>query len=94
MNYEFQSLIDVSSEYLKMISDTRRVPRESIDKLVDGELIDAAACYLYSDDYAERLIAWPFGDSDWRPSDRRSNLIRAAAFIIEELDRMDRERIR
>ena len=64
------------------------------DKLVDGELIDAAACYLYSDDYAERLIAWPFSKADWRPSYRRSNLIRAAAFIIEEIDRLDRERIR
>lgn len=34
--------------------------------------------------------AWPWDESDWKRKDDRSNLIRAAALIIAEIERLDR----
>jgi len=69
-----------------------------------GELAMAAACYaapervfiaresvgrayesftLYQD-------AWPWADQWWKPKDRRYDLVRAAALIVAEIERMDR----
>jgi hypothetical protein len=34
--------------------------------------------------------AWPWADKDWKPKDRRRDLIRAAALIVAEIERLDR----
>ncbi len=34
--------------------------------------------------------AWPFDESWWKPKDRRRDLVRAAALILAEIDRLDR----
>ncbi len=82
----------------------------------DGELADAAACYLRPDLRAvrERMGGhdisdpWPWWDDVdvsggrgdcpvwgkekawWKPKDRRRDLIRAAALIVAEIERLDR----
>jgi hypothetical protein len=33
---------------------------------------------------------WPFSTSWWKPKDRRRDLVRAAALIIAEIERLDR----
>jgi hypothetical protein len=33
---------------------------------------------------------WPWDESDWKPKDPRRDLVRAAALIIAEIERMDR----
>lgn len=56
------------------------------DQHKDGELARAAACY------AMREISgyhWPFEDR-WKPEGQRENLIKAAAMIMAEIERIDR----
>jgi len=35
--------------------------------------------------------AWPWDERRWKPKDPRRNLIRAAALIVAEIERLDRE---
>jgi len=56
-----------------------------------NELIRAAACYLLPGLYPEH---WPWAEKWWKPKGRRRNLVRAAALIIAELDRMERAGVR
>lgn len=59
------------------------------DDLSSGELAEAADCYLrYFGNATPKY--WPLGESLWKPSDRRENLVTAAALIIAEIERRDR----
>lgn len=73
------------------------------NQLTDGELIDAALCYLdaaawqtsFPNDQLPPLGAfnWPFEPDRWKPhKDRNRNLVKAAALIAAELDRLHRYR--
>ena len=63
-----------------------------------GELTRAAACYaLYSvasigDDTEPGLLArlWPWAPHWWKPQATRRNLVKAAALIVAEIERLDR----
>lgn len=69
---------------------------EHDDKHTAGSLADAAGCYCVSAKYHEMGIpgypptGWPWSTSWWKPKDRRSDLVRAAALIIAEIERLDR----
>jgi len=52
-----------------------------------GELKEAAIVYI--DKHLKRS-RWPFGEFWYRPKDERQNLVRAAAMLIAEIDRLDR----
>lgn len=63
-----------------------------------GELADAAACYANPAPHdgvppqaGRPPELWPWSVAWWKPKDRRSNLIRAAALIIAEIERIDRK---
>jgi hypothetical protein len=56
------------------------------DRFSDKVLTDAAVCYIWEDP-----ATWPWEIENWKPKNRRENLIRAAALIIAEIDRMDRK---
>lgn len=59
------------------------------DEHEEGELADAGGCYaIYADVHVP--TAWPWDEEWWRPKTRRRNLIRAAALIIAEIEKMDR----
>lgn len=59
------------------------------DDLSSGELAEAADCYLrYFGNATPKY--WPLGESLWKPSNRRENLVTAAALIIAEIERRDR----
>lgn len=75
------------------------------DAHTKGELARAAACYAEfaaepddrRADMAARLVAgkwcprrWPWAFSWWKPRDRRRDLVRAAALILAEIERLDR----
>ncbi|MBV2183250.1 MAG: hypothetical protein KUL88_01730 [Rhizobium sp.] len=69
------------------------------DKYTEGELPAAAACYAefasYSDDTRKRhagkwLVGWPWSADWWKPKSRRQDLVRAAALIVAEIERLDR----
>ncbi|WCA57802.1 hypothetical protein G6M16_008860 [Agrobacterium tumefaciens] len=61
---------------------------EHDDKHTDGALAKAATCYAS----VYRLAAsyWPWDIKWWKPKDRRRDLIRAAALLIAEIERLDR----
>ncbi len=68
-----------------------------------GEMAQAAACYAAGepifkaidngDPGYERFINylpfWPWANFWWKPQDRRRDLIRAAALIVAEIERLD-----
>lgn len=58
---------------------------EHDDQHNEGGLSRAAACYATSS-----KGGWPWSDADWKPKDRRRDLIRAAALIVAEIERLDR----
>jgi hypothetical protein len=69
------------------------------DKHDRGELAAAAACYAASSatDWRDPAAApvhpgpwWPFDQQWWKPHGSRRNLIRAAALIVAEIERLDR----
>lgn len=72
------------------------------DQHTSGELAMAAACYAryacYPPNIAKRFerepeVSWPFPDQAWKPKGRRRNLVRAAALIVAEIERLDRAEI-
>lgn len=78
---------------------------EHDDEHDSGELARAASCYAehaarsQSGDWRQRLAAesksiplqWPWSKEWWKPKDRRKDLIRAAALIVAEIERLDRK---
>lgn len=70
----------------------------------DGEMADAAACYaatkraFKAEEFAGRGYEvfttysdlWPWAEGWWKPKDRRRDLVRAAALIVAEIERLDR----
>ncbi len=66
------------------------------DTHTNGELADAAACYAHPVPYGVAPQhsgpppLWPWHRKWWKPKDRRRNLVRAAALIVAEIERLDR----
>lgn len=68
-----------------------------------GQLARAAGCYALSagrdgsdDGFFDCVVdaaihhSWPWDRSWWKPKDRRSDLVRAGALIVAEIERLDR----
>lgn len=55
------------------------------DQYRQNELVRAAMCYLLGNPGS-----WPWAYVWWKPGDPRRNLIKAAALIIAEIERLDR----
>ncbi len=79
-------LVEIRDERHRQIVE-ERFDSHPDDQHKDGELAKAAACYA-----CPHLAAqlWPWSPHWWKPKDQRSNLIRAAALIMAEIERMDR----
>ncbi len=70
------------------------------DAHTDGSLAFAAASYIDPELYTPgwpagqkpRPVKWPrsWGLEWWKPKDRRRDLVRAAALIVAEIERLDR----
>lgn len=65
------------------------------DQYKFGELLGAAECYLQYDalslSHESVPATWPWAPEAWKPKDYRRNLVRAAALILAEMDRVDRK---
>lgn len=84
---------DVIAERLRQMNE-EGFSTQRDDTYVCGELSKAAACYAAftqehpAGDPAEH---WPWDKSWWKPSkDRRKNLVKAAALMLAEIERIDR----
>lgn len=67
---------------------------EHDDKHTGGALASAALCYIYDStyfcDFSILRHYWPWEKEWWKPSTPRRNLIKAAALIVAEIERLDR----
>ena len=88
-----QALSDVITERRRQIEGEGWSP-EHDDEHADGEMAEAATVYAqenppkYTPDGCPVRWPWPL---DWyKPKDRRSNLVRAAALLLAEIERLDR----
>jgi hypothetical protein len=68
---------------------------EHDDIHTDGEMASAAGCYALNagrERFADGIVPifWPWDRKWWKPKDRRRDLVRAAALIIAEIERIDR----
>lgn len=97
---DWPAMDDVIAERNRQISAEGWTP-EHDDAHVGGELAMAASCYAElaassdrrrSDHRAGMAVftRWPWDRGWWKPKDRRGDLVRAAALIIAEIDRLDR----
>lgn len=98
-----KALDDVRSERQRQVDVEGWTP-EHDDTHEEGEMAAAAACYAApfrvfkaveraGRDYAPFIMyvdGWPFHDRWWNPKDRRRDLVRAAALILAEIERLDR----
>lgn len=64
------------------------------DERDGGELARAAACYALPPIERTHLLVvtllWPFESESWKPGPRRRELIKAAALLVAEIERIDR----
>jgi hypothetical protein len=67
---------------------------EHDDAHAHGELALAGAAYAFADKHGLKPWFWPFDRAWWKPKSRRENLVRAAALIIAEIERIDRRAAR
>jgi hypothetical protein len=84
---------DVAAERKRQIESEGWSPQhDSAHSL--GEMARAAACYAIpraSSDFQVMVgLLWPWDRKWWKPKDRRRDLVRAAALIVAEIDRLDR----
>jgi hypothetical protein len=80
---------DVLAERQRQISAEGWTP-EHDDEHDDGRMAIAAAYYAMHGIKGWGRVIWPW-DKKWlKPKDRRSNLIRASALILAEIERIDR----
>ncbi len=89
---------DIAAERRRQIEAEGWTPDHD-DKHIAGEIAAAAACYAapfipLKDRLSNVPKAWPWHRSWWKPKNRRSDLIRAGALIVAEIERLDRAEAR
>lgn len=89
------AVADVAAERRRQV-EAEGWSSEHDDQHSNGEMATAAACYLVPQ-YIHWPLAggighlrWPWTKQWWKPKNRRRDLIRAAALIVAEIERLDR----
>lgn len=93
---------DVLAERARQVSAEGWTPDHD-DKHAGGEMAAASACYSefvwrygQTSPYASRLLReeppaiWPWHREWWKPKNPRRDLVRSAALLIAEIERLDR----
>lgn len=93
-----QALADIAAERLRQQEKEGWTP-ENDDAHRDGQMAQAAAAYAYEAsrtdhqreiDRNDPSPIWPWDANWWKPTTRRRDLVKAAALIIAEIERIDR----
>jgi hypothetical protein len=79
-----QAFIDIAVERDRQVEEEGWTAAHD-DAHADGEMARAAVSYIKG--FPE---AWPWHSRWWKPKDERRNLVRAAALIVAEIERLDR----
>lgn len=90
-----KAIKDVIDERQRQISKEGHTTEDD-DKYGDScQLLHAAACYLQNAIKSVASIicpsSWPWHARFWKPKSPRQDLVRAAALIIAEIERIDRK---
>lgn len=90
---ENAALIDVMKERARQQNDEGFTSKND-DAGQSGDLATAAACYalpnpIMRPDHSAPLD-WPWSGKWWKPTSRRRDLVKAAALILAEIERIDR----
>lgn len=100
IDYFLKGTNDVYKERLRQIEIGYGTDND--DSYIGGELAAAGGCYAFHaavvlhegtpPSYGDNPPGWwPFNASSWKPETARENLIKAAALIIAEIDKIDRK---
>jgi len=99
MNDQTRAIRDGIAERLRQQAEEGFSP-EHDDEHTAGELAAAASCYAFHasmsdharNEYQGVPLSWPIDWDEcwWNPKSRRDDLIRAAALILTEIERLDR----
>lgn len=84
-------IAEIAAERRRQVEAEGWTP-EHDDAHTRGELAFAAVCYadpLYRE-REQAPLKWPWDARCWKPKDRRRDLIRAAALLVAEIERLDR----
>jgi hypothetical protein len=97
-----QALIDVARERVRQVKE-EGWHRDHDDEHDAGEIAAAAACYALNasclvhpfnatsmDFETAQQHGWPWSEPAWKPKDARRDLVRSAALILAEIERIDR----
>jgi hypothetical protein len=86
-----QAARDVIGERRRQVTVEGWTP-EHDDDHAEGEMASAAGCYALACFMSaeDRYAFWPWSDEWWKPKDFRSDLVRAGALILAEIERLDR----
>ncbi|WP_236658365.1 hypothetical protein [Pseudomonas knackmussii] len=92
-----QAWLDVQAERRRQVEAEGWSP-EHDDEHGGGQMARAGACYALAgssapnDEKAAMLVslAWPWAPQWWKPTTARRDLVKAAALILAEIDRLDR----
>lgn len=93
---EVRGALDVFQERFRQIYSEGWTEQHDDDEHYQGGLVDAAICYarepFWREDESRLEVPddWPWDAKWWKPKDRRRDLVRAAALLIAEIDRLDR----
>lgn len=77
----------ISEEGWTAAHDDAHTPRKGRGDV--GPLAEAASCYIHGSTGVLDLH-WPWGRDWWKPVTYRRNLVKAAALIVAELERLER----
>lgn len=88
------TVLDVVAERRRQMEVEGWTP-EHDDQHVEGQMASAAGCYaVYAFNHWQISGApapWPWEQSWWKPGSPRRNLVKAAALLIAEIQRLDRK---
>jgi hypothetical protein len=86
-----KALLDIANERQRQQMVEGWTP-EHDDAHDSGEMARAAVCYAdpLNESRENPPPKWPWDARWWKPKDRRRDLVRAAALIVAEIERLDR----
>ncbi|HAT7488637.1 TPA: hypothetical protein QCH64_002730 [Enterobacter asburiae] len=82
---------DVLAERRRQVT-SEGYTHEQDDRYTDGELREAAACYIVAEGSPSLVPElWPWPATYWKPTNLRRDLVKAGALILAEIERLDRQ---
>jgi hypothetical protein len=91
----FNIVMEINQERNRQVNVEEFTPEHDDSTNTDFELSRAAACYATvpwrrTENGSEVSIGWPWAEVWFKPGSNRQALVKAAALIVAEIERLDR----